>query len=93
MGAADGRVIGTTRIVDNGDPSDRWNLVIVSDGYQESELPQFETDAQSFVDLLAVTPPFDTLMSALNVYRLDVASTDSGADDPAACGGSGGTAA
>jgi hypothetical protein len=93
MGAADGRVIGTTRIVDNGDPSERWNVVIVSEGYLESELPQFETDAQSFVDLLAATPPFDTLMSAINIFRVDVASTDSGADDPAACSGSGATAA
>jgi hypothetical protein len=93
MGASDGRVIGTTQILDNGDPSDRWNLVIVSEGYQESELPQFETDAQSFVDLLAVTPPFDSLMSAINVFRVDVTSTDSGADDPAACSGSGATAA
>ncbi len=93
MGASDGRVVGTTRIVDNGDVSERWNLVIVAEGYREAELPQFAIDAQSFVDTLAATPPFDGLMSALNVFRVDVASTDSGADDPMACGGSGATAA
>jgi len=93
MGASDGRVVGTTRIVDNGDVSERWNLVIVAEGYRETELPQFALDAQSFVDTLAATPPFDGLMSALNVFRVDVASTDSGADDPAACKGSGRTAA
>ena len=32
-------------------------------------------------------------MTAVNVYRIDVASTDSGADDPAQCGGTGATAA
>jgi hypothetical protein len=93
MGAADGRVIGTTKIVDNGDAAARWNLVIVAEGYRETELPHFATDAQSFVDTLGVTPPFDGLMRALNVYRVDVASTDSGADDPIACGGSGATPA
>ncbi len=89
MGARDGRIIGTTKIVDNGDAAERWNLAIVAEGYRESELPQFAADAQSFVDTLTVMPPFDGLMGALNVYRLDVASTDSGADDPRACGGSG----
>lgn len=89
MGSADGRIIGTTKIVDNGDAAERWNLVIVSEGYQESELSDFATDAQTFVDTFAVTPPFDELIRALNVYRMDVASTDSGADDPTTCGGSG----
>jgi IgA peptidase M64 len=93
MGAADGRVVGTTRIVDSGDPAERWNLVIVAEGYRESELPQFERDAQSFVDTLAATPPFDELMRGINVFRVDVASTDSGADDPTPCGGSGATPA
>jgi hypothetical protein len=87
MGSSDGRVIGTTKIVDHGDDAERWNLVIVSEGYREEELPQFERDAQSFVDVLAATPPFDELMPAINVHRVDVASTDSGADNPAACGG------
>src|SRR5262245_30302081 len=93
MGAADGRIIGTTKIVDNGDASERWNLVILAEGYRESELPQFVADAQSFLDTLAVTPPFDGLMRAMNVYRVDVASTGSGADDPTACGGSDATPA
>jgi hypothetical protein len=37
--------------------------------------------------------PLKSLMSAVNVYRFDVASTDSGADDPAECGGPGTVAA
>jgi hypothetical protein len=89
MGSADGRIIGTTKIVNNGDNSEHWNLVIVSEGYREDELSQFAIDAQSFVDVLATTQPFDSLMSAINVHRIDVASTDSGADNPAACGGDG----
>lgn len=93
MGAADGRVLGTTKIVDHGDAAERWNLVIVAEGYREGELPLFATDAQSFVDTLTLNPPFGGLMGALNVYRVDVASTASGADDPRACGGTGATPA
>ncbi len=87
MGTADGQVIGTTKIVDHGSPADRFNLVIVSEGYQQGEMGQFASDARKFVDRLFSTLPFDELQCALNVYRVDVSSTDSGADDPAACGG------
>ena len=37
------------------------------------------------------TPPFDELGPAINVFRVNVTSTDSGADDPAAAGGTGAT--
>ena len=32
MGVGDGTVLGTTKIVDNGSPADRWNLVLFGDG-------------------------------------------------------------
>jgi len=89
MGVADGRVIGATKIVDNGDPSLRFNLVLVAEGYRESELPIFEGEANHFVKGLFKTDPFDDHRCAINVWRLDVASDESGADDPASCGGTG----
>jgi hypothetical protein len=97
MGVGDGTVLGTTKIVDNGSPADRWNLVLFGDGYQANQMTQYDNDAQRFVDTLFATPPFDrsvpvcgpVLSQALNVYRVDVTSTDSGADDPVACGGTG----
>jgi hypothetical protein len=101
MGVTDGTVIGNTKIFDNGSPTERWNLVLVSEGYQASEMTQFANDAQQFVNTLIATPPFSDsyilsgghLYNAINVYRVDVSSTDSGADDPVACSGSGTTAA
>ena len=93
MSETDGTVIGTTQIINNGPPSRRWNLVILGDGYRKSELPTFSTDAQSFVTSLFATAPFDVMKPAINVFRVDVESTDSGADDPTACGGSGATPA
>jgi hypothetical protein len=88
-GVGDGMVVSVTKIVDNGPASDRFNLVLLSDGYQASELASFATDAQDFADFLFATPPFSTNCSAINVWRIDVSSTHSGADDPVACGGSG----
>ena len=92
MTTADGTVLGTTKILDNGTPASRWNLVLMGDGYQAGQLGQYAADARRFVDTLVATPPFDVLQKAINVYRVDITSTDSGADDPVACGGSGATA-
>lgn len=97
MSTSDGSVLGTTQIVNHGPASERWNLVLVAEGYRESEMAQFAADAQDFVDVLFATPPFDNLKirCAMNVFRIDVTSTDSGADDPATddCPGTGATAA
>ncbi len=86
MGASDGFVIGSTKAVDHGPDNARWNLVIVGDGYQASEMASYHTHVQSFITALRTTPPFNELFCGINVYRIDVASTDSGADDPG-CGG------
>jgi hypothetical protein len=92
MTTADGRVVGTTTVVDHGPPARRWNVVVLGDGFQESEFPKYATAAQRYVDRLFATPPFDELASVVNVHRVDVVSTDSGADDPVGCGGTGATA-
>lgn len=84
MTADDGTVIGLVKIFDSGVPANRWNLVLVSDGYQAGALGQFATDAQDLVNQLLAEPPFDRpeIQCGINAYRLDVTSTDSGADKP-----------
>ena len=93
MTTADGNVLGTTVVVNHGLPSQRWNFVVMGDGYRESELLKYSYDVQNFVDKLKDTEPFDELWNAVNIYRIDVTSTDSGAKDPVACGGTGATPA
>lgn len=97
MGVADGAVVSTTKLVDHGPDASRWTLVIMSEGYQATELAKFHTDANNFVTKLFGTPPYTSMWCAINIYRVDISSTDSGADDPAACAdgiaGSGATAA
>lgn len=82
MSTSDGHVLDSTKIVDNGPDSDRWNLVIVGDGYSETELTKYHTDVENFLTILRATAPFDELFSGINVFRIDVVSRDSGADDP-----------
>jgi hypothetical protein len=92
MSARDGGVVGAVKLIDQGPDSDRFVIAILSEGYQNAELLTFRADATSFIDKLLKTPPFDSLAAAINVYRIDVSSTDSGADDPVRCGGTGATA-
>ena len=92
MGATDGAIIGLTKIVNAGTASGKWNLVIVAEGYTSRKLTTFDSHARAFGKTLLATPPFTALAAAINVYKLEVSSTDSGADDPAACGGTGAVA-
>ena len=80
-GPADGAIVGTTKIVDNGPAAARWNLVILAEGFQEAEQEAFASEAQALVDSLFATPPFNQLQAGINVYRVNVASTESGADN------------
>ena len=87
MSAADGYVLTTTKVVDHGPDTSRWNLVVIGDGYQASEITQYHTDVQNFLNVFRVTPPFNELFAGVNVYRIDVVSNESGADIPACAGG------
>jgi IgA Peptidase M64 len=91
MGIADGTPLGRTVLVDHGPDALRWNLVIVAEGYQSTEQDTFNTDADNFVKFLLDQSPFDAIdvESGINISRVNIASNESGADDPAACGGSG----
>lgn len=85
MSASDGYVGATTKLVDHGPDGARWNLVIVGDGYRSSELPTYHNDVLGLLDRMYNTPPFDDLWCGINVHRVDVVSTESGADDPTDC--------
>ena len=84
MGTSDGRILGTQKIVDRGSATYLWNLVILGDGYQESEMNKYHTDVNNFIQDLQGQAPFDdpAIWQSINIYRVDVASNDSGADDP-----------
>jgi IgA Peptidase M64/von Willebrand factor type A domain len=86
MGSSDGFVLSNVKVVDHGDDGLRFNIVIMGDGYRSSELGKYHSDVDNFVSTLRATAPFDDLWCAINIYRVDVVSTDSGADDPGTCG-------
>lgn len=80
MSTFDGHVLGSVKIVDHGENLERWNLVVMGDGYQESELGTYRRDVRRLVDTLRLHEPFGQLWNAINVVRVDVVSNESGAD-------------
>src|SRR5262249_43416657 len=87
MGAADGSVLGVKALNLTGPPSEKFNFVFVSEGYTADDMTQWQNDAAHFVSVLESTPPFDDplLQSKINYFRVDVTSTDRGADKLAPC--------
>lgn len=85
MSAEDGGVVGVTTVVDGGPSSSRFDVVITGDGYTAEELPSFAGRVEAFCERFFAAAPFDVLRPLVNVHRLDVASAESGADDPLTC--------
>lgn len=54
-------------------------IAVIPDGYTESELEQYELDAQAGIEALFATEPYKSYRDHFNVWILKVASNESGA--------------
>jgi hypothetical protein len=86
MGANDGAVLAFRQIMNNGANNLRYNIVLVSEGYTEAEIPLFRSHCKGFLRTLFWTVPFSSMQCTFNAFALEVSSTDSGTDDPLTCG-------
>ena len=77
-----GQIFEVETIKNSGDNDKRINLVIMGDGYQMSELDQFETDAINFMNALFLLSPFAEYENYFNVHIINVPSNESGASHP-----------
>ncbi len=84
-GTSDGSVISTTKIQDNGPDTQRFNLIIMGDGYQASEISTYENQVQQVVNALNSQLVIGACSGAINIYRVNISSDDSGTDKPTPC--------
>ena len=82
FGAVSGFGQTATSLTLNGDPSNRIDLVILGDGYTADELVKFATDATNLQQHIFGQEPFREYERYFNVWRVDVASAESGSDHP-----------
>lgn len=82
VGFISAQIFDVETIKTSGDNDKRINLVILSEGYQTSELDLFITDATSFSNKMFSESPFKEYAEYFNVYAIKVPSNQSGADHP-----------
>jgi hypothetical protein len=68
-------------VAETGPRSERINLVFLSEGYTEAQLPQFIQHVQTATDYLFTRQPWREYRSYCNVYRIEIASNQSGTDN------------
>jgi hypothetical protein len=76
-------------VVDNGPAFNRINIVFLGDGYTQADIDAgiYDRDIQSYLghlfdDLGFLSDPFGRYDKFFNVYKVNVVSTESGADIP-----------
>ncbi len=70
----------------NGPRSERINLVFLSEGYTAADMPNFAAHVSQTVNYLFSREPWMQYRSYCNVYRIEIASNQSGCDNGIAGG-------
>lgn len=65
-----------------GPATERYDLLLVAEGYAADEAERFREDAQRFQHVLLHTAPFARLRDRLNIRALFLASPEAGVPDP-----------
>lgn len=68
-------------VEENGPRSQRINLVFLSEGYTTAELPNFAGHVNGAIQFLFSKEPWKQYRSYCNVYRIEIASNQSGCDN------------
>ncbi|OXM62069.1 M64 family metallopeptidase [Amycolatopsis vastitatis] len=72
-----------TEVQVTGPVAQRFNLVVLGDGYTAAEQPKFFADVERHVSTLWSLEPFKSYRSYFNVYAVSITSPESGVDcDP-----------
>jgi hypothetical protein len=80
-------VLDHATLQEGGPSQNRLDIVLIGDGFRESELDLFRTKADRVAEVLLGREPFASYAGLINVHRIDVASPESGASfDCDACG-------
>jgi len=77
-----GFLFKTAKLIDNGAPQSKVDVVILGDGYSKNDMEKFRSDAKHFAETLLGTSPFKERRKDFNVWTIEVESGQSGIDIP-----------
>ena len=72
----------THKILDNGPPENKVDLLILGDGYTAGQMEKFHGDAARLTDALFRESPFRERKADFNVYLIDTPSAQEGVSRP-----------
>ncbi len=70
------------KLVDNGDPKNKLDIVFIADGYTKEEMGEFNDDVKNFSDYLTSSKPFNKHKDEINIWLVESVSEESGTDIP-----------
>jgi hypothetical protein len=71
------------KVVYNGDPSQKVDIVIIPDGYTKKDMAKFKKDCLRFTGYLFGASPYKANKGNFNIWSVAIPSTDAGPDIPA----------
>ncbi len=71
-----------TTIIESGPAKTKMDYVFIGDGYTAAEMGKWTADAKKVIDGFMADPLFAANRSSMNVRRVDIASNQSGVDEP-----------
>jgi len=69
-------------VIENGDPADKVDLLLLGDGYTAAEIEKWHHDARRLADLLFAASPFKERKTDFNVWAIDTPAEESGISRP-----------
>jgi hypothetical protein len=69
-------------VMQNGEPRDKVDLLLMGDGYTAAEMEKWHKDARRMVDLLFAASPFKERRGDFNVWAVDTPAEESGVSRP-----------
>jgi predicted outer membrane repeat protein len=71
-----------TKVVDNGDPSNKVDIVFLPDGYTKDEMDKFMKDVRTYSEYIFGCTPFKENKDKINIWAVQAPSMESGVDNP-----------
>jgi hypothetical protein len=69
-------------VINNGPSGNRIDIVVVGDGYTQSELANYQIHVNNILSGYFAQEPLASYINFFNVHRVDVISNESGVDEP-----------
>jgi hypothetical protein len=69
-------------VIENGDPADKVDLLLLGDGYTAAEMDKWHSDARRLTQTLFATSPFKERRRDFNVWAIDTPAAESGISRP-----------